>query len=1021
MSGRRSPASPRARRHAPGRARRAVAVLAAAVLTAGTGVVALSVGTSPAVAATVSGTVVGTGSNRCLTAIGTANAARVSIATCTGSSAQAWTIGDGVARNGASGRCLSIENNAKSDGAVVWMYGCSGATGQQWALRGDGSLVNAASGKCLDVKGKATTDGAFVQLYGCSGATNQKWTVKGSTTAPAAGTVVGVGSGKCLTQGSPAVIDTCDGSPGQKWRIAAGKVAGADGALCLTASGTANGSVVSTVACSSAAAQGWTVTSAGALVNTASKRCADVAKQATADGSPVQLWDCVGSKTNQLWKLGPALPGDPTDPTPVIAPDPVAAPADDVITVEANGATQKLKRAGLGSLFGVSSQPRLDTSLVTQTQNVLSQHQSRLGDASYPSSTEAVADQLRGTDVLMDGRYNDLVPGFPYQWYGLDKWLADVDSATRSVQSYRDELYAVAPFNEPDNKFKGSFMTDPKLEGSTYDERVNNLWVTTVRRIRAIDPTIPILGPNYEFWNLDKMRAFLEKTIATGTTPQVIGWHSLGPSPGDVPYALTQYRPLERELGVPGAPLPLSVEEYGPGTGDFEGVPGTMVKHWAEFARNGVDYASQGIYTNDGLLGNTLRRVYGSSPQPNGGWYFQRWYKQMPGVQVPVSSWRDRFYQASDGVAAWDAASKTVTMVAGGQDGEVDVRFNGLAARGLGPNVRVRVEMTRWDTDPNATDKTVENGGDRQSGTYSLLDRNYRLDSAGGIRVPVHCMEGYSGYRILVSPVAAPAAQATKYEAESATLTSATPHTGADSGLASGTGWVGGLDRSDSAVAFSVNAPSTGLYDMTVRYSNPGSAASTQNVSVDGGSQGSVAYQSTGTGATDSLRTVVKRLALTAGRHTVKLSHATGAPELDFVDVRPDLFRYEAEYYKVTDARLGVFRYNFKPGYVGGIDQADSSVEIPVDAPKAGTYRLDIGYSNRTGAPATHTVRVNGAGQGSASYATTTGWFDTAVQDQVEKQTSVTVTLSQGVNRVQLGKGTGNAELDFVNLVYTGS
>lgn len=721
------------------------------------------------------------------------------------------------------------------------------------------------------------------------------------------------------------------------------------------------------------------------------------------------------------------LPGSPVRPTQA-----AAAGSPSVITVSLDGATTRMEKPGLGSLFGVSSQPRLDTSLVTQTQNVLSAHQSRQGDASYPSSTEAVAGQLKGTGVLMDGRYNDMVPGFPYQWYGLDRWLADIDSATRGIQAYRSELYAVTPFNEPDNKFgtaaDSPFMTDPKVQGSTYDQRVDWLWTQTVRHIRAIDATIPIMGPNYEVYapyrtagDQQRMRDFLTNAKATGTTPQIIGWHSLGASPGDVPASLTDYyRPLESELGIPGAPLPVAVEEYGPGTGDFEGVPGTMVKHWAEFARYGIDHASQGIYTNDGLLGNTLRRVYGSSPQPNGGWYFERWYKQMPGLQVPVSSWRDRFYQASDGVAAWDQSSRTATLIAGGQDGDVDVRFTGVAARGLTGSVRVRLDMTRWDVDPNAVGGDVENtGGDRQSGTYNLVDRVYPVASDGSVTVPIHRMEGYAGYRVRLSPPAAADSHPHKYEAEQAKVTGGVLHTGSDSGLASGTGYVGGLDSPTSSVAFTVSAQTTGIYDMVVRYANGGSATATQTVTVDGRPQGSVSYLDGGW-ANVSLRTVVKRLALTAGTHTVTLTKGSGSAELDAIEVRNDLHRSEAEYAKVTGASKLAFDYNPEPGYVGAIDDPGDSVDFAMVAPKAGSYRVDIGYADNTGAAATHTVTVNGSRQGSATYAATDGWFDTAVQDRVEKQTSVTVTLEQGLNHVVLGKGTGYAELDYAHLVYTG-
>ncbi|MFJ8977251.1 hypothetical protein [Streptomyces sp. NPDC102282] len=124
-----------------------------------------------------------------------------------------------------------------------------------------------------------------------------------------------------------------------------------------------------------------------------------------------------------------------------------------------------------------------------------------------------------------------------------------------------------------------------------------------------------------------------------------------------------------------------------------------MIKHWAEFARYGVDSAAMGIYANPGLLGNTLRRT-ADGLRPNGGWYAMNWFREMRGTQLAVSRWDTRHYQAADGVASWDPDARTVTVLAGGDDGDIDVRLLGLAARGLGPQVRVSVDSALWTTDP---------------------------------------------------------------------------------------------------------------------------------------------------------------------------------------------------------------------------------------------------------------------------------------------------------------------------------
>jgi hypothetical protein len=441
-----------------------------------------------------------------------------------------------------------------------------------------------------------------------------------------------------------------------------------------------------------------------------------------------------------------------------------------------------------------------------------------------------------------------------------------------------------------------------------------------------------------------------------------------------------------------------------------------MVKHWAEFARSGVTYATMGVYTNPGLLGNSLRRRYGGTLLPNAGWYFMSWFKSLQGSQLPVSRWDTRHYQAADGVATWDPGARTVTMLLGGEDNDVDVKFLGLAARGLGSTVRVRLDEARWTIDPYATDTRVEDGGDPQSAPDNLFDKTFTLDASGNLTVPVHRMAQYSGYRIVISAPAAAGSYPTKYEAEAADRTDAVLHNGSDAVNASGGGYVGGIDHPDSALTFHVNAPAAGIYTMDVRYANGLTDPATHTVTVNGVPQEPVRYPSTLGWSPSELRTATTRVLLAAGANTIRLGRGDGYAEVDDIDVRPDTHRYEAEAAAITDAHASVFDYDYLPGYVGGVDNADSQVDFTVDVPVAGAYRLDIGYANATTGTSTHQVLVNGAAQGSGAYPPTGSWLDGPTQDAVEKLASVTVNLATGVNHVVLRKATGYAELDFLTV-----
>ncbi|GAB3856171.1 hypothetical protein ACFPIJ_58965 [Dactylosporangium cerinum] len=268
-------------------------------------------------------------------------------------------------------------------------------------------------------------------------------------------------------------------------------------------------------------------------------------------------------------------------------------------------------------------------------------------------------------------------------------------------------------------------------------------------------------------------------------------------------------------------------------------------------------------------------------------------------------------------------------ILVGGEDNDVDMRVLGLARRGLTGNVRVRVDSAVWTVDPLATDRNVQAGGDWQSAPLNLVDTTMTVDASGALTVPVHRMEGYNGYRILISPAAGPAAYPTKYEAEHAQRVNAAARSG--SVVASGGGWVGGIDFADSAVTFTVTAASAGIHTMTVRYANGTTAANaTHTVRVNGQPQGSVTYP-----------------ALTSD------------------------------------------------------------------------YRLEVGYGNGTTATSTHQVSVNGGAAGTVFYPSTGAWFGGPAQDRAGRVAAVTVTLTAGTNRIRLQKGTGFAELDYVELKKT--
>ena len=701
------------------------------------------------------------------------------------------------------------------------------------------------------------------------------------------------------------------------------------------------------------------------------------------------------------------------------------------MTVDLTHLGGPLKKGGLGTLFGVSTIAGGTTpSLVNKTILHITASQGRVTDnGSNPYSTDSIAPLIRGKGIGMMCRLNDLLPGFPYSWNGLANWDSQVKAAIADISTnYPDVVYAVEVLNEPDVQLNNAaFNSDPAIQGSTYNDRINWLWTHTVQEIRAINPALKVMGPNYlsylpqsQSGDQAKMQAFLQNAVNTGTSPDIIGWHSLLTNePSDIGKSLTFYRELERQLAIPNVPLPVSIDEYGEDDGTFEGVPGHVVQYWAEMERDGIDFGGEGVYTNYSQLGNSLRfswQTGENSLLPNGGWYMLNWYNQMTGASAPVTPASARYDQAYDGVASYDASTKTVTLLLGGSDDDADIHFNGLSSLGLGREVRVQVQATAWTVDPYQGDITVERGGDPETGPYSLLDEN--LPTAGGsLTVPIHKISKANGYRILITPAAPAAPTPSKYEAEGAYLHQA--KIVGSSQLASNRTYVAGLTEKESSLTFNVGVQDRGLYIMHVRYSNAADAEAAQTLTVNGKAQGAVSYMPTPGGPKNEFAFTEKRVALEAGNNTIQLKKSTGEVALDFIDVRPDLHRYQAAYAFIGDGTAqSFFEEYILPDFVGALNNLDSYVEYNVEAPATGKYNLNIAYGNGiAGLNNVNDLYVNAFSQGSAILVPTASFLGGAHDPrQGESVVTVPVTLNAGRNTVRLQRESGYAEMDYVTL-----
>ncbi|NTX50866.1 PQQ-dependent sugar dehydrogenase [Myxococcus sp. CA051A] len=143
---------------------------------------------------------------------------------------------------------------------------------QSAAVTSGTRLIGVQSGRCLDVSQNSQTSGQGLNIYDCHAQANQRFLF----------------------------------TPEGELRVF-------DGAWCVQPATASAGGRAVISACTGAANQRWVRNTSGAVVHTATSLCLDVSGQATANSSPVVVWNCNG-QTNQQWSL-PVDTQPPTVPT----------------------------------------------------------------------------------------------------------------------------------------------------------------------------------------------------------------------------------------------------------------------------------------------------------------------------------------------------------------------------------------------------------------------------------------------------------------------------------------------------------------------------------------------------------------------------------------------------------------------------------------------------------------------------------------------------------------------------------
>ena len=181
-----------------------------------------------------------------------------------------------------------------------------------------------------------------------------------------------------------------------------------------------------------------------------------------------------------------------------------------------------------------------------------------------------------------------------------------------------------------------------------------------------------------------------------------------------------------------------------------------------------------------------------------------------------------------------------------------------------------------WEQLPYAV---TYDSADTEGGTFSGFAQGFDSSADAKTLYQATNVENltttYNDVRVGSIPI-----NAQQYEAEAASLTDTSLVTQPD---AKGGSKVGNINNATSVVRFTVQAATAGNYTMNVRYDNGTGAASTHNVSVNGGALSSVAYPATPNWG--RFAWAQKTVTLVAGTNTITFTKGSGFAELDQIQL----------------------------------------------------------------------------------------------------------------------------------------
>lgn len=719
-----------------------------------------------------------------------------------------------------------------------------------------------------------------------------------------------------------------------------------------------------------------------------------------------------------------------------------AADTTPALTIDASGQNEKIGHFATGFLYGVSDEGSPSVNTLTSIKPKVLSTKGALGTEHPYGDALDIADEFfeAGGEMVMMyangyyGKFGTNVEASEYAAVLKNEICPAVVEYKNSVKDKYpniDSELVYIPINEG---------TPRVFNGETQDT-IFEVWKMYYDAIREVDENAAIAGPNNAtyFSGYATMEAFLTYCKENNCLPDVITWHQLGDSGinNGIVNNSADYRSICQKLGIDEKPV--VVNEYAWYTDC--GVPGKLVNWIAKFEEAGV-YGCLPFWHQ----ANNLNDLTAGQNEGASAWWAYKWYADMEGNRLDVSQ-ENTTLPGFYGLASLDEAKHSLSILAGGNDGDGKIVINNLNQTETfkdSANVHVKVRAAYY----KGINGAVYEPETVLEGVYEASD--------GSVVIEIPYMLYSAAYNVIITETSENASEPfygawhKAYEAEEAghsdSIVTENQNDMTPLYYFSGGKRVGSFSEKSDYLQYVIDVPLDGKYKLEFVYSNGvGSMLGnmythapknlSQKLIIDGTREESILLPNTL--AFTSSSCAEKYATLTRGRHTIKLTDDGQADEYyPSLSVTPAIYhdvmyvsyvgnenadiktniRYEAEEADFNNENTSM--KNTVSGYTGsGYVRLNAfsvpdggGVRITANVPKSGMYNLTLRYlSEDVGYVTLYKDNTNltlDNSVASAAIASTGGEWST---------TSAAVYLSKGINIIDADSSC-NIALDYMRV-----